>query len=112
MRGGKVPVVQYDFLTISELAVELGRRAKALRLWKRLEQVQVAEKAGISVRTLRGLELGQGSSLETLLRVMKALGTLDGLNALFPATPAVDPLAMLKGQTTPQRIYKKRGGRE
>jgi hypothetical protein len=56
--------------------------------------------------------LGQGSSLETLLRVMKALGTLDGLNALFPATPAVDPLAMLKGQTTPQRIYKKRGGRE
>jgi transcriptional regulator with XRE-family HTH domain len=100
--------VQYDFLTIRELAVELGRKAKAFRLWKCLEQAEVADRAGISVRTLRLLEQGKGSNLDTLLRVMKALGTLDGLEVLFPKTPTIDPLAMLKGESTPMRIYKKR----
>ena len=99
-------------MTIPELAVELGRKAKAYRLWKRLEQAEVAGLAGISVRTLRFLELGRGSSLETLLRVMKALGALDGREVLFPKIPSVDPLAMLKGEAAPRRIYKKRGARE
>jgi transcriptional regulator with XRE-family HTH domain len=100
--------VQYDFMTIPELAAELGRKAKAFRIWKRLDQAEVANQAGISVRTLRLLEQGRGSNLDTLLRVMKALGTLDGLDVLFPKIPTIDPLAMLKGESTPKRIYKKR----
>jgi transcriptional regulator with XRE-family HTH domain len=103
--------VRPDFLTIPELAGELGGKARALRLWKRMEQSEVAERAGISVRALRFLELGRGSSLDTLLRVMKALGALDGLDAIFPAPPKVDPLAMLKGRPLPRRIYKKRSER-
>jgi transcriptional regulator with XRE-family HTH domain len=99
-------------LTIAELAAELGRRAKDYRLRRRLDQAQVAALAGVSERTLRFLEQGRGSSLDTLLRVMKALGTLDGLDHLFPALPSVDPLAVLKGETRPQRIYKKRSVRE
>ena len=104
--------MEYDFLTLSELAAELGRRAREYRLRKRLEQAEVAELAGVSSRTVRFLELGRGSSVDTLLRVMKALGTLDGLNSLFPQAATVDPLAILKRTAQVRRVYRKRGPRE
>ncbi|WP_115228917.1 helix-turn-helix domain-containing protein [Iodobacter fluviatilis] len=34
----------------------------------------VAERAGISLRTLRNIESGNGSSLNTLIRVLRVLG--------------------------------------
>lgn len=103
--------MQYEYLTIPELATELGQRARAFRLRKRLDQAEVAELAGISRRTVSFLEQGKGSSVETLLRVMKAMGALDGLSSLFPPAPAIDPVAMLGRPSAPSRIYKKRSPR-
>ena len=96
--------MQYQFLPISELAQEVGRQVREYRIRKGLEQAQVAEIADISERTVRALEQGGGSSLDTLLRVMKALGTLDGLDKLFPQ-------ALLKRSTPPRRVSRKRGPR-
>ena len=104
--------MSFQYLTIKELAEERGNRVKDFRLRRRLDQAQVAELAGVSDRTVRILEQGLGSSVPTLLRVMKALGTLEGLEGLFPAAPSVDPLAILKGEARPQRISRKRRARE
>ena len=101
--------MQYQYMTIPELAAELGRSAKEFRLRKRLEQAEVAELAGISRQTISSFEKGRGSSVETLLKVMKAVGALDGLNALFPSAPTIDPVALLRRASAPHRIYKKRG---
>ncbi|MCU1482388.1 MAG: helix-turn-helix domain protein [Subtercola sp.] len=67
----------------------LGSHISATRKLQRLTAAQLAERAGISVVTLRRLEKGDGSdgsvSLETFLRVVRSLGLLDTLEA------AVDP---------------------
>ena len=101
--------MQFEFQTLPELARELGERALDLRLRKRLNQSELAELAGVSDRTVRALEQGRGSSVDTLLRIMKALGALDGLNSLFPPAPTVDPMALLKRASLPRRVYKRRG---
>ena len=97
-----------EFLTFPELARELGDRARSFRIRQGLEQAEVAERAGVSDRTVRNLEQGRGSSVETLLRVMKALGSLEGLDQLFPPAATVDPLALLKRSTPPRRVSRKR----
>ncbi len=100
--------MQYDFKTIPELELELGKQAREFRIRRGLEQTEVAELAGVSDRTVRTLEQGRGSSVGTLLRVLKALGALEGLNHLFPAAPTVDPLALLERPRMRSRVVKKR----
>ena len=94
-------------MTPEELARELGARLRSLRIRKGLEQVDLAARAGVAVRTLRALERGSGSSTGTLLRVLKALDALDGLDALAPV-PGVSPLALLKSRKVPLRVRKPR----
>lgn len=103
-----MPVVDLDFLTIDELAREMGERLRHCRLRRRLEQTELAERAGLSDRTVRALEKGTGSSVDSLLRVMKALGILEGLDALVPPEPSVDPLVLLRRKDMPRRVYKRR----
>jgi transcriptional regulator with XRE-family HTH domain len=83
------------FMSADELQVMLGKQLKELRIAKNLDQVTTAERAGISEKSLRNLEAGRGSSIETLVRVLKALDSLDGLRMLAPK-PALSPLAMLR----------------
>lgn len=97
-----------DFLTLPELAQELGTRLRNCRLRRRLEQRELADRAGVSDRTVRALEKGTGSSVDSLLRVMKALGILEGLDALVPPEPTVDPLVLIKRKAMPSRVYKRR----
>jgi transcriptional regulator with XRE-family HTH domain len=106
--GRKGSFVVFDFMTIPELAKELGDRLRNCRLRRRLEQTELAERAGISDRTVRALEKGTGSSVESLLRVMKALGILEGLDAMVPPGPSVDPLLLLKRKDMPSKVYKRR----
>lgn len=81
-----------------DLQRELGRRLQRLRLSQRLSQGVVAEKAGISERSLRNLEGGKGSTLETLLRVF---GVLDLLPAMDQAVPPMSQSDRLSGRVPP-----------
>ena len=61
---------------------ELGVHVSTWRKLQRLTMAQVAERADISRETLRSIEQGKGTaSIENLLRVCRALGTLDVLYA-------------------------------
>lgn len=73
-----------SFKTPRELQIELGQRVRQLRLFRNLDQRTVSEKAGISKATYRNLEAGRGSSVETLLRTLKALDYLQGIEMLAP----------------------------
>lgn len=70
-----------------QMQVDLGRRIQHLRLSRRLSQGYVADKAGISERSLRNLEGGKGSTLQTLLRVFGVMGLLQGLDDAIPSRP-------------------------
>ena len=93
------------FKTPDELQATLGERLKRLRLNCNIDQRATAEKAGISERALRNLESGHGSTVETLLRVLKALDQLQGIDMLAPET-SVNPLALLRQSKVQQRVRR------
>lgn len=74
-------------LAISRALTDVG---ESVRTWRRLRELTVAEtadRAGIGVSTLQRLEHGQGGTLETFLRVARALGVLEQV------TTALDPMS-------------------
>jgi transcriptional regulator with XRE-family HTH domain len=91
-----------SFKTARELQVDLGQRIRRLRLQRNLDQRTTAENAGIAEKSLRNLEAGRGSSLETFVRTLKALDFLDGIEMLAPE-PSINPLALLKSAKPRQR---------
>lgn len=93
------------FSTPVELQHLLGERLRRLRLNRNLDQRTTAEKAGISEKALRNLESGRGSTVETLLRVLKALDHLQGLDMLAPEI-SVNPLDLLRQPKAPQRVRR------
>jgi transcriptional regulator with XRE-family HTH domain len=93
------------FKTPDELQLALGERLKRLRLNRNLDQRSTAEKAGISERALRNLESGHGSTVETMLRVLKALDYLQGIDMLAPEA-SVNPLDLLRQSKAPQRVRR------
>lgn len=80
-----------------EIAENLGQRIRAARLSTNVSQAAVADKAGISRRALVQLEGGRGSTVYTLICVLKALGLEQQLSFIAPM-PTVSPMAMLKAK--------------
>ena len=96
------------FMSPDDLQAALGKQLQELRIAKNLDQITTAEKAGISEKALRNLEAGRGSSIQTLVRVLKALDSLDGLRLLAPKS-SVSPLALLRhSQTARRRVRRSR----
>lgn len=56
-----------------QLEQQIGKNLKALRLDQNLNQTELAEMAGISRRTITSVESGQGCTLGTLIRLVRAL---------------------------------------
>jgi len=65
----------------------LSRRLVQHRLNRNLTQVELADAAGISRRTLARLEAGEPTQFENFLRTLLALGLQDGLERLVPGVP-------------------------
>lgn len=95
------------YSTVSDLEVQLGASLRQLRLDRNLEQATLAERAGIGLRSLQRLELGQGSTTQTLLRVLRALGRAEWLNTLAPV-PTINPLTMPRAAQPRRRARKGR----
>lgn len=96
-----------QFKSPQELQTELGLRLRQLRLSRNIDQRTAAEKAGVSRAALQNLEAGRGSSVQTLLRALKALNYPEGIEMLAPQ-PTVNPLVLLKTKTPPQRVRRPR----
>lgn len=95
-------------LTPAEIEAELGERLRTLRIHRNLDQATLAARAGISARTLRNLESGAGSSLRTLVLVVRALGREQWLEMIAPV-PTINPLMLTRTATPRQRASKPRG---
>lgn len=93
------------------ILAELGGRIERARLDANLTQAALAREAGISKRTLERLEAGQSTQLTNLLRVLRALGLLERIDALVPeAVPSPVQQLELEGRTreraSPQRARR------
>jgi len=96
-----------SFRTPEELQAALGERIRRLRLSRNIDQRTTADKAGVSEKALRNLEGGRGSTVETLVRTLKALDYLQGIEILAPEV-TVNPLALLNRAKPPQRVRRAR----
>lgn len=94
-------------LTPDELEFELGERLRTLRLSRNIDQKTLAERAGVSVRALRSLESGHGSTLKTLVRVVRTLGRQEWLNTIAPVA-TINPLTLTREAQPRQRASRAR----
>ena len=76
----------------------IGDRLARLRLAKNLTQEQLAEQAGVGLRTIQRLELGSAAiQLSGFFRLCHVLDLGERLDAFIPDSPA-SPLAQLRLQ--------------
>ena len=78
----------YEY-SIPELVQMLGGRFKDYRMRSNLTQKEVAERAGVTVNTIHKFENGTvpNLSISTFLRLLKAIGCIEGLDELMPELP-------------------------
>lgn len=96
-------------LTDDAILAEIGARISARRIDLQLTQADVAERAGIAKRTLERMEAGHSSQLSSLIRVLRVLDAMPGLENLIPESgPRPMDLLQRKGKVR-RRASGKRG---
>lgn len=75
---------------------EIGRRIARRRLDLSVTQAELAERAGVSKRTLERIEAGSSAQMSSLIRIFRVLDLLPGLERLMPeAGPGPGPMERL-----------------
>lgn len=84
-----------QYTTDDAVLQELGARLAGTRLEQNLSQDELADKAGVARITVARLEAGETVKTPSLIRVIRALGLLDGLGRAIPE-PGPSPIERLK----------------
>lgn len=86
-----------DFAIASSDAVinALFQKIEQIRLSRNISQAALAKEAGVSRSTITRLARGENISVDSLVRVMQALGLADHLAALLP-NPSVRPVERIR----------------
>jgi transcriptional regulator with XRE-family HTH domain len=89
--------MKYNLLLNKDILIDLGSKLKQHRLNQNLTAKTLAEKAGVSARTITGFERGEKNiSLLNLIEILRALGLINNLSDLIPELPKISPLEMMK----------------
>ncbi|MCK8058728.1 MULTISPECIES: helix-turn-helix domain-containing protein [unclassified Fusibacter] len=96
------------YLSSSAALSEVGKRLKAFRIDYPLSQQELADKAGISRRSITNMENGEDVQLTTLIKVLMALGLDQNLDMLVP-DPTKRPSYHLNNKSI--RVHRSRVGR-
>lgn len=90
-------------ITDEALLKLIGERLARLRLAKNLTQGQLAEQAGLGLRTVQRLELGAAATqLSGFVRICRVLGLVERFDAFIPEE-AASPIAQLQQQGRQRR---------
>ena len=85
---------------------QLGLELRSLRLRQDVDQRTLADRAGVALNVVKHLETGKGSTLASLVKVLRALGRVEWLNSLAP-TVSISPMQMLKTKRVRQRASRR-----
>jgi len=97
--------IDLGFASSGMIEDALSRRVEEIRLTRNITQSRLAREAGVSRSTISRLaQKGKGISLDSFIRILKALQLAHNLEGLLP-NPNVSPLEELKniGQRPRQR---------
>ena len=98
-----------ELIPESEILKELGRRLARVRKQQGFTQTALAEEAGIGVATLRRIEGGQDSQLESWLKLLKALNMAPAIDALLPEDFS-SPMAEVRAASRRKRSKRSSAG--
>lgn len=92
------PNIKHKLGNVATIMHDLGARLARIRLSRNLTQARLAQEAGTSLPSIKRLEAGRNSSLDTLLRVLRALDLGDRILDILP-NPDIRPVerVQLKG---------------
>jgi len=79
-------------LSDSAVLLELGARLARQRINAGLTQAVLAREAGLAKRTVERIEQGRAAELGTLIRLLRVLNLMGGVESLVPESPP-SPLA-------------------
>jgi len=101
-----------ELITDAAVLAELGRRLERHRLERNLTQAQTAAEAGIGQATVQRAERGESVQMTSMVKLLRALGLLDGLDLAIPESIDL-PIAQLEREQrrTRQRARGRRGGK-
>lgn len=83
--------------TDTAISRELGGRLQRQRLARNIDQRALAEEAGIARTTLQRIEDGEPVNSTSLLRVLRVLDLVEGLEQLIPE-PRESPIEQLEAR--------------
>lgn len=95
------------WMTAREHEQRIGAQVRERRHRADLTINDVASRAEVSAKTVQNLEHGRGSSLSTLIKVLRALDAEDWLETLTPPEP-ISPIAVLDASRSTQRRQRVR----
>lgn len=86
--------MNYQAMSNTAIAAELGNRLEHLRLERNMTQMALADEIGITAKSYRQLIAGRGK-LENMIAALRALNCLNQLDNFLPEPPP-SPLEQLK----------------
>ena len=97
-----------SLLADDAILTEIGERIAHRRLGLQLTQAEVAEQAGVAKRTVERIEAGASAQMSSMIRILRVLDLLPGLDRTIPeAGPRPMDLLRKKGKVR-QRASKRR----
>lgn len=90
-----------------EYIKELGRRIKHYRIMREMSQQELADKTGISKRSISRLEQGESVQLNSFLTILIALDLGDNIELLVPDQTKRPSFYLQKTENIAKRVRKK-----
>ena len=90
-----------------EYIIELGKRIKTYRIMKEMSQQDLENLTGVSKRSISRLELGESVQLDTLFKILIALGLADNIEMLVPDQTKRPSYYLDQSDNRPKRVRKK-----
>ena len=91
----------------STILKELGQRLARVRKQQGYSQTRLSQEAGIGVATLRRIEAGQDSQMESWIKILKSLDMVSSVDMMLPET-FTSPMAEVLSARKKRKKTRKR----
>src|SRR5471032_2293752 len=75
--------MKFSTMSDSEIIADLCCRIKDARIEQRLSQIDLAERAGLGIATIKRAEMGESVTLSTLICILRGLNRLHQLESVL-----------------------------
>ncbi len=86
---------------------ELGQKIKLYRIMSEMSQQDLADKSGVSIRSISRLEQGESVQLDNLFKILLALGLGENIELLVPDQTKRPSYYLKNEDNRPKRVGKR-----